>query len=116
MARPAYQIVKRPILTEKGTRLRETGGRIPGSVTEDQVEPKVFFEVATDANKIEIRKAVEELGSCQVAAVNTIVMKGKRKRARRGAIVHAPNWKKAFVTLKEGESLRGVLATAFEGV
>ena len=86
---------------------------------------KMFFKLiclrqskiaAPTANKIEIRKAIEELGSCQVKAVNTLVMKGKRKRARRGAIVHTPNWKKAFVTLREGESLGGVLGTAFEGV
>ena len=98
----ATQIIIRPLLTEKNTFVTRFN--------------QFAFEVATDANKIEIRKAIEELGSCQVAAVNTIVMKGKRKRARRGAIVHTPNWKKAFVTLKEGESLRGVLSTAFEGV
>jgi large subunit ribosomal protein L23 len=98
----ATQIIVRPLLTEKNTFVTRFN--------------QFAFEVATDANKIEIRNAIEELGSCQVKAVNTIVMKGKRKRARRGATVHTPNWKKAFVTLKEGESLRGVLATAFEGV
>jgi large subunit ribosomal protein L23 len=98
----ATQIIIRPLLTEKNT-----------FVTRHN---QFAFEVAPDANKIEIRSAVEELGRCQVKAVNTLVIKGKRKRARRGAIVQTPDWKKAFVTLKEGESLGGVLATAFEGV
>ena len=64
----------------------------------------------------EIRSAVETLGRCQVKAVNTVIVKGKTKRARRGATVKTPDWKKAFVTLREGESLSGILGTAFEGV
>jgi large subunit ribosomal protein L23 len=98
----ATQIIIRPLLTEKNTFV--------------QRHNQFVFEVAPDANKIEIRYAVETLGRCQVKAVNTVVVKGKTKRARRGATVKTPNWKKAFVTLREGESLSGVLGTAFEGV
>ena len=61
MGKPAHQIIKRPLLTEKGTKLRETGGRIPGSVSEEDVKAKVFFEVAYDSNKIEIRQAIERV-------------------------------------------------------
>ena len=98
----ATQIIVRPLLTEKNT-----------AVTRHN---QFVFQVATSANKIEIRSAIEELGRCHVKAVNTVVVKGKTKRARRGAQVRTPDWKKAFVTLKEGQSLGGVLATAFEGV
>jgi large subunit ribosomal protein L23 len=100
--RDATQIIIRPLLTEKNTALARGN--------------QYVFEVAPGANKIEIRNAVEELGRCQVKAVNTAVIKGKTRRARRGALVKTPNWKKAFVTLHEGESLGGVLGTAFEGV
>jgi large subunit ribosomal protein L23 len=95
-------VIIRPLLTEKNTFV--------------QRHNQFAFEVATEANKIEIRSAVEQLGRCQVKAVNTVVIKGKTKRARRGATVKTPDWKKAFVTLKEGEALGGVLGTAFEGV
>jgi large subunit ribosomal protein L23 len=98
----ATQVIVRPLLTEKNTFIKRHN--------------QYAFEVASDANKIEIRSAVELLGRCQVKAVNTVVVKGKTKRARRGATVKTPDWKKAFVTLKEGESLSGVLGTAFEGV
>ena len=102
MSKDATQIIVRPLLTEKNTFVQRFN--------------RYVFEVAPDANKIEIRGAVEELGRCQVKDVNTVVIKGKRKRARRGAVVKTPTWKKAFVTLKDGESLGGVLGTAFEGV
>ncbi len=98
----ATQIIVRPLLTEKNSSVMRFN--------------QFVFEVAPDANKIEIRSAVEELGRCQVKAVNTMIVKGKTRRARRGATVKTPNWKKAFVTLKEGETLSGVLGTAFEGV
>jgi large subunit ribosomal protein L23 len=100
--REATLVIIRPLLTEKNTAV--------------QRHRQFVFEVASEANKIEIRHAVETLGRCQVKAVNTVVVKGKTKRARRGATVKTPNWKKAFVTLKEGETLSGVLGTAFEGV
>ena len=98
----ATQVIIRPLLTEKNTFIKRHN--------------QFVFEVAPDANKIEIRSAVETLGRCQVKAVNTAIVKGKTKRARRGATVKTPDWKKAFVTLREGESLSGILGTAFEGV
>lgn len=100
--RDVSEVIIRPLLTEKNTSV--------------QRQNQFVFEVAPEANKIEIRNAVETLGRCQVKAVNTVVVKGKTRRARRGATVRTPDWKKAFVTLREGETLSGVLGTAFEGV
>ena len=85
-------IIKRPIaLTEKASMLKE--------------DNKVVFEVALRANKVEIRKAVEELFDVDVVEVNTLVQRGKVKRMGRG---HAkrPNWKKAIVTLAEGDDIQ----------
>jgi large subunit ribosomal protein L23 len=95
------QIIIRPLLTEKSTFLQRLN--------------KFTFEVAKDATKIEIEKAVESLGRCQVEKVNTLVVKGKVRRTRRGT-GRTPDWKKAVVTLKEGETLGGLLGQAFEGV
>ena len=86
------EVIKRPIiLTEKGTTQRET-------------ENKYSFEVSRDANKIEIKKAVETLFNVSVLNVHTLITRGKTKRMGRG---HAKtkNWKKAIVTLKDGESI-----------
>lgn len=109
-AKPAHHIIKRPLLTEKGTRLRETGGRLPGSVTEDEVKPKVFFEVADDANKIEIKQAVEALFNVKVADVHTQIVRGKERRVGR-FIGRRSNWKKAIITLHKGNKI-----DFFEGV
>ncbi len=85
------QIIRRPIvLTEKSNRLRE--------------QNTVVFEVARDANKIQIREAVEKLFNVKVADVNTLVMRGKDRRMGRG-YAKLQNWKKAMVTLKEGSSI-----------
>jgi large subunit ribosomal protein L23 len=85
------QVIRRPIvLTEKSNRLRE--------------QNQVVFEVARDANKIEIRNAVEKLFNVKVAQVNTLVMRGKDRRMGRG-YGKMQNWKKAMVTLKEGHSI-----------
>jgi large subunit ribosomal protein L23 len=99
--REATEIILRPLLTEKSTRARS--------------QNKYMFEVALDANKIEIRRAVEELGKCQVDKVNTLHVRGKERRTRRGTGKTA-DWKKAIVTVKEGQELGGLLGTAFEGV
>lgn len=99
--RDATQILIRPLLTEKSIDL--------------QRQNKYSFEVAIDANKIEIRHAVETLGSCEVEKVNTLIVPGKKRRTRRG-MGRSPDWKKAIVTIKEGQSLGGLLGTAFEGV
>lgn len=86
------EIIKRPlILTEKGARLRES-------------ENKVMFEVSRDANKIEIKKAIEKLFNVSVVDVNTLVVRGAMKRMGRG-YSKTKNWKKAIVTLKEGDAI-----------
>jgi large subunit ribosomal protein L23 len=81
-----YDIVKRPIITEQSM---------------EGVESKKYvFEVARDANKIEIKKAIEEIFGVEVAKVNTMNYMGKEKR--QGVFVgRRPAWKKAVVTLKE---------------
>jgi len=110
MARAAHQIIKRPLLTEKGAKLRETGGHLPGAVAAEQVEPKVFFEVDATANKIEIKQAIEALFNVKVADVHTLVVRGKEKRIGRFT-GRRSNWKKAIVTLKQGSKI-----DFFEGV
>ena len=57
--RSPEQIIKRPLLTEKGTFLKETGGNPEGEVDPETVKAQLLFEVAKDANKVEIRHAVE---------------------------------------------------------
>ncbi len=89
-----HHLIKGPIITEKTHGLRE-------------VSNKVTFRVATSANKIEIRKAIEELFKVKVLGVNTIHMKGKKKRLGRTQGVR-PDWKKAVVTLAPGEKIPGL--------
>jgi large subunit ribosomal protein L23 len=95
------EIIIRPLLTEKSTFLQRLN--------------KYTFQVAKDATKIDIQKAIESLGRCRVEKVNTLVVKGKVRRTRRGT-GRTPDWKKAVVTLKEDEKLGGLLGEAFEGV
>jgi large subunit ribosomal protein L23 len=100
-------IIKRPLLTEKGTRLKETGGR-PDAGAEDgdaqSFAPQVAFEVAGDANKIEIRHAVEKLWQVEVVKVRTTIVRGKEKRLGR-FVGRRSNWKKAIVTLAPGQNI-----------
>jgi large subunit ribosomal protein L23 len=87
----AEEIIKRPlILTEKGNRLKE--------------DNQYLFEVARDANKTQIRGAVETLWKVSVTKVHTINVRGRLRRMGRG---HAKtqNWKKAIVSLKTGDSI-----------
>ena len=91
-----HHLIRGSIITEKTHALKEVGN-------------KVTFKVAVKANKIEIRKAIEELFKVKVLAVNTIHMKGKKKRLGRTQGVR-PDWKKAIVTLAPGEKIAG-----FEG-
>ena len=65
---------------------------------------KYLFWVAKDSNKIEIKKAVEDIYKIKVDGVNTITMRGKSKRVRY-AVGKTPDWKKAVVTLKEGNKI-----------
>nr|PZN18674.1 MAG: 50S ribosomal protein L23 [Pseudomonadota bacterium] len=87
-----HDIIKRPIaLTEKASRLRE--------------QNKVVFEVSREANKVEIRDAVETLFSVKVTDVNTLIQRGKMKRMGRG-LAKRRNWKKAIVTLRPGDDIQ----------
>ena len=103
------QVIKRPLLTEKGTRLRETGGAAFAPDAE-QLKQKLMFEVARDANKIEIRAAVAKLFNVQVVDVKTQIVRGKVKRIGRFEGMR-PHWKKAIVTLAAGQTIE-----LFEGV
>lgn len=86
------EVIKRPlILTEKGARLREA-------------QNKFMFEVARDANKIEIKNAIEKLFNVSVVDVNTLIVRGTMRRMGRG-YSKTKNWKKAVVTLKDGETI-----------
>ncbi len=87
MATKAYDIIKRPIITEQ-------------SMAETDIK-KYVFEVAKDANKIEIAKAIEEIFGVKVAKVNTLNVQGKLKQTGRYPAGRRPSWKKAMVTLTE---------------
>jgi large subunit ribosomal protein L23 len=108
--RSAQTIIKRPLLTEKSARLRETGGAASAAAEGEAYAQKVVFEVARDANKIDIRRAVEQLFKVSVTDVRTLVVRGKVKRVGRFS-GQRPSWKKAFVTLKPGDNIE-----FFEGV
>lgn len=82
------EILRRPIITERATALTERHNQ-------------VMFEVAKQANKNQIRDAVETVYGVKVDAVRTMVVPGKLKR-RGASIGKRPNWKKAVVTLAEG--------------
>jgi large subunit ribosomal protein L23 len=86
-----YDVLLSPLLTEKGTLLKEK-------------DNKVMFRVAREANKIEIKRAVEEIFKVKVENVSTMNCKGKMKRLGRYE-GKRPDWKKAIVTLKKGEKL-----------
>jgi large subunit ribosomal protein L23 len=90
-SRTARDIILRPIVTEKTTAL--------------SAENKYTFEVATDANKYEIRDAIEHIFKVKVLKVNTINVKGKPKRWGRRYQGHKSDWKKAVLTLKEGDKI-----------
>jgi large subunit ribosomal protein L23 len=103
-------VIIRPLLTEKGSGMRETGGQPAGSVDTENVRPKIMLEVSKDANKIEIRNAVEKLWKVRVVDVHTQVVAGKKRRLGR-YVGRKTSWKKALVTLAPGQSIE-----FFEGV
>lgn len=86
----AYDVILRPVISEKATLGSEHN--------------QVTFRVPMDATKPEIRSAVESLFNVKVKAVNTLRMKGKVKRFR-GRLGRTPDYKKAIVTLAEGQSI-----------
>jgi large subunit ribosomal protein L23 len=86
-------IIGKPIiLTEKSSRLREN-------------ENQVVFEVNTRANKIQIKDAIQKMFNVSVVGVNTLVMRGHDRRMGRG-YAKLKNWKKAIITLKDGDSIQ----------
>lgn len=85
-----WEVVRRPLVTEKGTLLAEAR--------------KYVFEVHIDATKAQIKGAVEKAFSVKVEAVNVSVVHGKMRRWKRWT-ARRPDWKKAVVTLKSGEKL-----------
>ena len=87
--RSPYQVVLRPLLTEKGTRLKEAGNQY-------------LFRVDKTANKIEIKQAIEQLFKVTVLDVRTLRVRGKTKRLGRFQ-GRRPDWKKAVATLKKGD-------------
>ena len=103
-------IIKRPLLTEKGTLLKETGGGAQGDADPESIKPQLLFEVAKDANKVEIRHAVEKLWNVNVLSVRTTIVRGKEKRVGR-FVGKRSNWKKAVVTIAAGQNIE-----FFEGV
>lgn len=108
--RAPQTIIKRPLLTEKSSRLRETGGAASAPAEGATYAQQLVFEVAKDANKIEIRQAIQALFKVTVTDVRTLVNRGKIKRVGRFT-GQRPAWKKAIVTLKAGDNIE-----FFEGV
>jgi len=86
-----YDVIKKPLITEKTT-------------TEKDARNIIAFVVHRDANKIEIKASVEKLFKVEVTAVKTAMVAGKMKRVGK-QIGKRGNWKKAYVTLKEGSSV-----------
>jgi large subunit ribosomal protein L23 len=107
--RTPQSVIKRPLLTEKGTRLRETGGHAEAPAAEG-LEQQLLFHVARDSNKVEIKNAVERLFNVKVLAVRTQIVRGKERRIGRFTGMR-PSWKKAIVTLQAGQTIE-----FFEGV
>jgi large subunit ribosomal protein L23 len=86
-----FEVIKRPLVTEKTT-------------LEKDSKNIIAFEVNKDANKIEVKEAVEKLFKVEVIDVNTVNVAGKRKRFGRN-VGKRSDWKKAYVTLKEGSKV-----------
>ena len=83
----AYDIIIRPIITERSMAAAP--------------DKKYVFEVAPDANKIQVKQAIEEIFGVKVADVNTMNVRGKRKRVGAGRPGMTKSWKKAYVRLKD---------------
>ena len=92
-----YEVLRRPLITEKNTAIQAPQG-------------KYAFEVAGEANKEQIKQAVEKAFNVGVIQVNVMTVPGKERRMR-GRWVMSPSWKKAIVTLKPGDKIE-----LFEGV
>ena len=87
----AYQIIRRPVITEKGLGIKESQGTL-------------VFQVASKATKTEIKEAVQTIFKVKVDSVRTANFPGKERR--RGKFAgYRPDWKKAYVRLREGEKM-----------
>lgn len=86
-----YEVLRRPLVTEKNAALQAQG--------------KYAFEVAGEANKEEVKQAVEKAFKVTVTQVNVMTVRGKGRRTR-GRLVISPPWKKAIVTLKPGDTIQ----------
>jgi large subunit ribosomal protein L23 len=86
-----YGVIKRPVITEKGLTLKEA-------------ERTLCFEVADNASKRQIQEAVEQLFKVKVQQVRTMIVPGKERRRGKYSGYRA-DWKKAYVTLREGEKM-----------
>jgi len=87
----AYQIIRRPVITEKGLGVKENEGTL-------------VFEVASQATKTEVKEAVQKIFKVKVDSVRTATFQGKERR--RGKFAgYRPDWKKAYVKLKAGEKM-----------
>jgi len=91
-----YEVLRRPLITEKNTDLQAQG--------------KYAFEIAHEANKRQVKQAVEKAFKVKVTAVNVLTVPGKRRRVGRRQVL-TPSWKKAIVTLQPGDKIG-----FFEGV
>ena len=91
-----YEVIRKPLVTEKSTDLRVLG--------------KYAFEVAQEANKQQVKEAVEKAFKVTVTGVNVVTVRGKMRRIGRRQIM-TQSWKKALVTLKPGDTIQ-----LFEGV
>ncbi len=91
-----FEVIRRPLVTEKNTALQATG--------------KYGFEVRSDANKVQVKQAVEKAFKVTVTSVNVMTVRGSEKRVGRKKVLGG-TWKKAVVTLKPGDKI-----TIFEGV
>ena len=91
-----FEVLRRPLVTEKNTIL--------------QTQDKYCFEIAKEANKTQVKQAVEKAFKVSVTAVNIVMVRGKERRVGRRVAVGS-SWKKAIVTLKAGDKIQ-----IFEGV
>ncbi|MFW6158435.1 MAG: 50S ribosomal protein L23 [Planctomycetota bacterium] len=93
------KIIIEPVITEKSTDMIEQENRygVPKNA--------YSFKVARGATKPEIREAIQAIFGVRVKSVNTLWRRGKRRRSRYGKETHTPDWKKAIVTLQEGDRI-----------
>jgi large subunit ribosomal protein L23 len=92
MALHVFEVLRRPLITEKSTILQDGNN-------------KYAFEVDSRANKVQVKTSVEESFSVKVTGVNILMVKGKRKRFGR-RLVQQPSWKKAVVSLRSGDKIQ----------